>query len=227
MKSLTRCATALLLACAATATAEEETLYLEVLQETMTEPTQGQAEGEREAPKLLLAVGEQATAAPIAAWCDSQRDTAPPSALPEALLRGADYDRFATGLVPLSVEILIDDVELRYAMGTLRPTGASGLEFPFFELCAFGFGRKQAEDWALDVIHLSNHRGDQLAIGLYKGVLPEVERAFLEEHLGYPLDEPDPAGVLAMGSEFNVETLLLATSPDGEAFERLRRRIIR
>ena len=174
-----------------------------------------------------MALGERTVAAPIAAWCDAQRDTAPPSALPEALLRGAPYDRFATGLVPVLLEVLIDDIEMRYALGTMRPEGASGISYPFFELCAFGFGRREGEDWALDVLHLSNHRGDQLAIGLYKGVLSQAERGYLESQLGYSTELPDPAGLLLMGKGLDLDTLLLETSPSGEAFDRLRRRIFR
>ncbi len=212
---------------AATAEGEAEpTLYLELLA-AMDSPPAGEEPREKEAPSLRIAVGRPTASAPIAGWCELLRRQEASSVLPEVLLRGAEYDRFATDSVPLLVEILIDDVEYRYALGTERPRGATGLEFPFFELCPIGFGRREGPEWAIDVVHLANHRGDNVALGVYKGVLPETERAYLEKQLGHATALPDPAGALLLGQGQKVEALLLAESADGAAFDALRAKIVR
>ncbi len=212
---------------AATAEGEAEpTLYLELLS-PMDSPPAGEEPREKEAPSLRIAVGRPTASAPIAGWCELLRRQEASSVLPEVLLRGAEYDRFATDSVPLLVEILIDDVEYRYALGTERPRGATGLEFPFFELCPIGFGRREGPEWAIDVVHLANHRGDHVALGVYKGVLPETERAYLEKQLGHATALPDPAGALLLGQGQKVEALLLAESADGAAFDALRAKIVR
>jgi hypothetical protein len=123
--------------------------------------------------------------------------------------------------------MLIDDIEMRYALGTERPRGATGLEFPFFELCAFGYGRRESAGWTLDVLHVSNHHGDEVAVGLYKGVLPPAERAYLEAQLGYPSELPDPAGLLLMGEGRDIDSLLLVESASRKAFDELRAGILR
>ena len=213
---------ALAIPLAANAQRPTETIYLELWQ-----PAAETAEPPAEVPRMLIAVGQPTMTAPIAAWCEQLRLHPSPSALPDALLRHAPYDRFATELVPLLLEILIDDIEMRYALGTERPQGASGLAFPFFELCPLGFGRRENDDWALDVLHLSNHRGDEIAVGLYKGALPETERTHLEAQLGYPAELADPAGVLLLGQGKEIDMLLLVESPASTAFDKLRRRIVR
>lgn len=213
-------------------TAQEElesTLYLELLQaaeDVGAEPPGDNAPAEP-APGLRVAVGRPTASAPIAGWCELLRRQEASSVLPEVLLRGAEYDRFATDSVPLLVEILIDDVEMRYALGTERPRGATGLEFPFFELCPLGFGRREGPEWAIDVVHLANHRGDHMALGIYKGVLSAAERTYLESQLGHASTLPDPAGALLLGEGQEIEALLLAESTDNAAFDKLRHRIVR
>lgn len=199
-----------------------ETIYLELWQQA------GEAsEPSTEVPRMLLAIGQPTITAPIAGWCELLRLNPRSTALPDALLRGAPYDRFATELVPLLLELLVDDIEMRYALGTERPLGASGLEFPFFELCPLGFGHRETREWTLDVLHLSNHRGDQIAVGLYKGDLPETERSYLEIQLGYPAELADPAGILVLGQGNELDMLLLVESPESAAFDQLRARIVR
>lgn len=200
-----------------------ETLYLELWQPTPTEDETVPADG----PRMFVAVGQPTVSAPIAGWCDGLRRQGEPSVLPEVLLRGAAYDRFATDTVPLMLELLIDDVEMRYLLGTERPPGIPGTSYPFFEVCAIGFGSREADGWVLDVLHLTNHRGDSLALGVYKGVLAEAERAYLESQLGYPADLPDPAGLLVLGSDHDIDTLLLVESASSAAFDALRARIVR
>ncbi|MDH3404439.1 MAG: hypothetical protein OEP45_12530 [Acidobacteriota bacterium] len=210
----------------------EKTIYLELWRPAPE--ASGQEEGARpipgevaEAPALLVAVGRPTAAASIAGWCEQLRRQDPPSVLPDVLLRDGEYGRFATESVPLLVEILVDDVELRYALGTERPRGATGLEFPFFELCPLGFGRRAGPEWAVDVVHLANHRGEHVALGLYKGALPATERASLEAQFGYPSALPDPAGVVILGKGKEVEVLLLRESADAGAFDELRAAIVR
>jgi len=200
-----------------------ETLFLEVWQA----PLEGEQAPDEAGPRMLLAVGSPTLSAPVAEWCGQQRLHLEPSILPRALLGDLPYDRFATDSVPLLLEILIDDVELRYALGTERPRGATGLEFPFFELCALGFGVREGVEWALDVLHVSNHRGEEVAVGLYKGTLPPSERAYLESQLGYPSELPDPAGLLLLGQGREIDSLLLIESPNRDAFDRLRSQIVR
>ncbi len=207
----------------------EGTIYLELL------PAAGDSETpspdgpppEEEKPGLRVAVGRPTASAPIAGWCELLRRQEASSLLPEVLLRDSEYDRFATDSVPLLVEILIDDVEYRYALGTERPRGATGLEFPFFELCPLGFGRREGPEWAIDVVHLANHRRDHMALGIYKGVLPATERTYLENQLGHTATLPDPAGALLLGQDQKIEALLLAESVDGAAFDKLRSAIVR
>ena len=197
-----------------------ETLYLELWQPPPAEGAATTTTG----PDMLVAIGQPTVSAPIADWCEGLRRHGESSVLPEALLRGAAYDRFATDTVPLMLEVLIDDVEMRYALGTERPPGIS---FPFFEVCAIGFGSREADGWVLDVLHLTNHRGDSMALGVYKGVLTEPERAYLEAQLGYATDLPDPAGLLLLGNDHDLDTLLLVESPSSDAFDALRARIVR
>ena len=219
---LTLCLLALAIPAGANAQRPAETIYLELwqIEAEAAEPSAG-------VPRMLLAIGQPTITAPIASWCEQLRLHPKPSALSDALLRDAPYDRFATELVPLLLEILIDDIEMRYALGTERPRGASGLGFPFFELCPLGFGRRESRDWALDVLHLSNHRGDEIAIGLYKGALPGTERARLEVQLGYPAKLPDPAGLLLLGQDKEIDMLLLVELPARAAFDELRAQIVR
>ncbi len=182
---------------------------------------------ELERSQIRLAVGDASAELPIAGWCVRQRETLPAATLPLALLRDAPYDAFETSTVPLKLELLIDDVELRYALGTERPLGADGVSFPYFELCALGFGRRADPAWALEVVHLSNARGQEIVVGLYKGVLPASEREFLAATVGYDLDQPDPAGILVLGQGEEMPAMLLVDSPDGSAFGELRSRIVR
>jgi hypothetical protein len=217
----------LLTAVAATAAAQPlATVHLELWQA----PPAGEGPDDPHvtAPRLLVAVGQPTSdAAPIARWCQERRDAGGDPVLPRALLRESPYEAFTSGAVPVRFEILVDDVELRYALGTERPLGASGLEFPFFELCPLGYGSHAQPAWAIDMLHFANHRGDEVAFGLYKGALPIGERAWLESQLGYPTALPDPAGVLLLGQGQDVEMLLLVLSIDAAAFEDLRRRIVR
>jgi len=199
------------------------TLYLELWQPPSAEDENAPAAG----PQMLVAVGQPTVSAPIADWCEGLRRQGEASVLPEILLRGALYDRFATDSVPLLLEVLIDDVEMRYALGTERPPGTSGTSFPFFEVCAVGFGTYPANGWQLDVLHVTNHRGDSIALGVYKGVLAATERTYLETQLGYSVDLPDPAALLLLGSGRDIDTLLLVASPSSDAFDALRDRIVR
>jgi hypothetical protein len=204
----------------------EETVYLELWRQPAAADAPEMPM--TAAPRMLVAVGRPSSdAVPIARWCQEQRDRGGSPVLPRALLHDAPYDLFTSGAVPVRFEILIDDVEMRYALGSERPAGATGLEFPFFELCALGYGSRSEPEWALDMLHLANHRGDEVAFGLYKGALPIGERAYLESQLGYPTALPDPAGALLLGQGQDVQTLLLVLSTDGSAFDQLRRRIVR
>jgi hypothetical protein len=217
----------LLLAIAAPGAAQPpETVYLELWQQP---PAEGAPiEPEPGVPQILVAVGPPTSdAAPIARWCQERRQRDVSTVLPRALLRGAPYDLFTSGAVPVRFELVVDDVELRDALGPERPTGASGLEFPFLELCALGYGSRGEPEWAVDMLHLANPRGHEVAFGLYKGELPVSERAYLESQLGYPVDLPDPDGILLLESGTDVQTLLLVVSADGAPFEDLRRRIVR
>ncbi len=208
-----------------------EPLYFELWQpeESASEETDPGADdgAEIERSQILLAMDQIDAESPIAEWCRQQRLHLPEETLPLALLREAPYSRFETGIVPLELELLIDDVELRYALGTNRPLGADGLSFPYFELCALGFGRRDGGDWSLDVVHLSNARGQQIVVGVYKGVLPKHERDFLAASLGYDHEQPDPAGILLLGQGEELPAMLLVRSESGEAFDALRRRIVR
>ena len=215
-----------------------ETLYLELWRppvesgEPSTETSEPGAESTRPVepearPAMRLVLDRPSASAPIAEWCEGLRSQPGETLLPQALLRGADYERFATESVPLRLEVLIDDVEMRYALGTERPSGASGTSFPFFELCAVGFGSRPAEGWVLDVVHVRNHRGDSMALGLYKGVVGAAERAYLENQFGYSAELPDPAGLLLIGDASAIDTLLLVESASSADFEALRRQIIR
>jgi hypothetical protein len=218
---------ALLLALLApAAAADDPTLYLELWQPA-PEAAEGEPAEAPTAPTMLLAIGQPTVSAQVPGWCVGLRQATSASELAEILLRGAGYDRFATDYVPLRLEILIDDIEMRYALGTERPVGASGIDFPFFQLCPVGFGRREAEGWALDVLHVMNHRGDAIALGIYKGVLAAAERAYLAAELDYPLELPDPAGLIVTGSEREIDILLLVESSDATAFESLRKTIVR
>lgn len=203
----------------------QEARYLELWQPPQAETSEPATD---KIPQLFAMLGPPSAATSIAGWCElSRRQGAEPSPLTEALLHDADYETFADGSVPLRFEVLIDDVEQRYAYGTERPQGATGLDFPFYELCPLGFGRRSGPDWAVDVVHLANHRGDQIAIGLYKGTLPVGERAFLESQLGYSTALPDPAAALLVGQDQAVDFLLLSNSTDSTQFDTLRGRIVR
>ncbi len=184
-----------------------------------------------ERSQIRLEVAASTIAAEVADWCSEQRTTTD-ATLATALLRQAPYEPFATSRVPLAVELLIDDVELRYALGTVRPDGVDGRSFPFFELCPLGFGRRSfevdsTETGSLEVVHLSNARGQQIVIGLYDGEVAASERAFLAATLGYGLELPDPAGLLVLGQGEELPVLLLVRSPDGDAHRLLRSRIVR
>lgn len=206
---------------------QSDTLYLELWQVAVVEePTEDEPAPEA-GPAMFVVIGQPTVSAPVAPWCDGLRQQGAPSVLPDILLRGATYDRFATETVPLLLEVLIDDVEMQYALGTERPAGASGTSFPFFEVCAVGFGSRRQEEWALDVLHVMNHRGDSVALGLYKGVLPEAERSYLASQLGYPPELPDPAGLLLLGGDRDIDMLLLVESSSSAAFDELRSRIVR
>jgi hypothetical protein len=218
---------ALALAILAPAGADEDSIvYLELWQPE-AEATDGEPAEAPTAPSMLLAVDQPTVSAQVPGWCVGLRQATESSVLADILLRGRGYDHFATDSIPLRLEILIDDVEMRYALGTERPPGASGIDFPFFQLCPVGFGSRDEEGWALDVVHVMNHRGDSLALGLYKGILPAAERAYLASEVDYPLALPDPAGLLLMGSGREIDMLLLVAAPDATAFNALRQRIVR
>lgn len=203
---------------------DRATTPMERFYEPWTDSPPGTEEARSE---ILVRIKRLARPEVLPRWCLESRRRVGEDKLATALLRGGgDYRPFTGSGVPLELELLIDDLEVRYVMGVPKPPGVEGNRPPFIEICPVGLGARSGEGWSHEVIQFTNRQGAQLAVGFYEGVLPTAEREALETTLGFPTSRPDPAGVLLVGDEEEGQAIILIESQDTDRHLELRSEIL-